>query len=150
MTGQTGDQGCDGISGIQGIDGPVGPAGPPGLVSEFYDTDEPDFQWVDATPTTVPGMTHDVSADGTFQVHVHLSNTLATLAVGIIRLKANGVVVQILNLQDNLDTVTVRDDVSMVWEGPLLSAETIEVEVEQTGVPQVTTYHYSMLINKVG
>lgn len=162
------NKGCGGrgvISkqGIQGVQGPLGPPGRvgdqgaagsngadgvSGMTYESYTNLDIDFSW-NEVETLIPGAIHSVVDDANYQVHVTSLHGLLAGASGILTLYVNNVAVISLDLTTPTESLgSIQKEMSMVWRGPLLDGQDIEVRTEKSSAIQIATFKVQMLINK--
>lgn len=157
-----GEQGIQGEPGPEGVAGPQGPQGPQGdpgadgangLAYQFY-AQAPFDTSVTAVEAVVTNLTHNVSGDGNYQVHVDLQTRMRQGNVGAFRLYVNGVMVSEKYFEDTTNSAAnTFDDMSIVWRGNVLDTQTIEARVLLTsplsGIASDAIFlNGNMLINK--
>lgn len=148
-SGPAGVDGATGAQGIQGIQGPAGPAGTDGMAFEQYINLDIDYSWT-TLETVIPGATHNVGADGDYQVHVSSSHAAIAGVTGTLRLYVNNVLqisMELIVGTEVIDT-SIQKEVSMNWRGALLNTQTIELRVIKVTANALTTTKVNMLINK--
>lgn len=150
--------GPQGPAGIDGQDGAQGPQGIPGvgggLQFEQYINLDIDHSWSEVEGT-IPGATHNVSADGDYQIHVDTSSFMNAGFDfnGEIRLYVNGVAV--INMRPFspseilADSNSIQKHIGMNYRAVgLLTGQTIEIKVVLGSPIVATTNKVNILINK--
>ena len=150
--------GPQGIAGQNGLDGGVGPQGPAGasggLQFEQYINLDTDFSW-SQVETVIPGATHNVSADGNYQIQV---DTSSFVNGGLdfnseMRLYVNGVPVVNMRITSPSESIpdvnSVQKNIGMNYRAPgLLTGETIELRTVLGSPVVAVTTKVNILINK--
>ena len=147
VPGPQGEQGIQGEQGPQGDPGEDGTNG--GMTFEQYINLDIDYSW-DEIESVIPAATHNVSADGNYQVHVSTSEFITDGGRGEVRLYANGIMVAnmpVASLSESISP-TVQKNHSMNWRGSLLLGETIEIRVVKSNPTVIATNKVNLLINK--
>jgi len=146
--GPPGRSGTNGSDGADGADGAPGAPGVSGMTYEDYKSLVIDFSWLE-TEELIPGTSRSVGADGNYQVHVASSHNLLADASGDLSLYVNGVAVITTNISAPSGYVGVKSkEVSMVWRGPLLNGQTIELRSIKGSAIFMGTQGVQILINK--
>lgn len=146
--------GPTGATGATGADGAAGADGTNGSVFEHFDTNSPDFGWVNGVDTLVTGMTHTLTGPtGNYAVQFNLLNNKRATSSGSIKLFVNGVNVHTWGpiaqgtLSGNPDQIRGTD--SSIWRGNITNGDVVEVKTIKTTDAIITTVQYSWMIQKL-
>lgn len=146
--GPQGETGATGATGPQGPQGDPGADGTDGVVYEHFDAQVVDVSWVDAADTAITNMNHTLTgANGEYAIWVNLLDTYDPDANGTIKLFVSGVEVQSWGpaVQGTISDLIYTTD-SFVWRGTVTTGQNIEVKVNKSGAPNISTKQFSWMI----